>query len=482
MKSRALKTALFLVQSVVAGLALAFLALIAAPDAVDRLRGTWHGAPPLPAVTPSPDAVAATVGPASYSDAVARAAPSVVNIYANKIVTERSVRLVPNPYLQRFSGISVGPPRQRLEQSLGSGVIVSPDGYVLTNHHVIAGADDIQAVLWDGRVTRASVVGSDRETDLAVLRIEGSDLPAMPLSEEVGLRVGDVALAIGNPFGMGQTVTLGIISATGRNQLNLTTYEDFIQTDAAINTGNSGGALINAHGELVGINTAIYTPSGGNVGIGFAIPSDLAREIMSQLLAHGEVRRGTLGVQAQDLNEELAAMLQVPASSGAVVTRVLPDSPAEAAGLRPGDVIRELAGRSVRSRADLANAEGLAPLGESIRLRFLREGRERELQLGLQAPRESRVAGATIDPRLAGAWLSDLPETLRRQGVRGVRVERVDPGSTALGAGLRADDIIVALNRLEVVDMGTLEHALPRSESPAALTVQRGRRLLRLLL
>jgi serine protease DegQ len=369
-KSRALKTVLFLVQSVVAGLALAFLALIAAPDAVDRLRGTWHGAPSPPAVTPVPDAVAPSMGPASYSDAVARAAPSVVNIYANKIVTERSVRLVPNPYLQRFSGISVGPPRQRLEQSLGSGVIVSPDGYVLTNHHVIAGADDIQAVLWDGRVTRASVVGSDRETDLAVLRIEGRDLPAMPLSEEVGLRVGDVALAIGNPFGMGQTVTLGIISATGRNQLNLTTYEDFIQTDAAINTGNSGGALINAHGELVGINTAVFGRGTGAEGIGFAIPVRTASMVLEQIVRHGFVVRGWLGLEYVDA----PTMSGATTRRGVAVAAVYPASPADQAGLRPGDILLSLDGTDIADQNDLRNREAALPPGSKSQVSGLRAG------------------------------------------------------------------------------------------------------------
>ncbi|HRQ65230.1 MAG TPA: Do family serine endopeptidase [Xanthomonadaceae bacterium] len=417
----------------------------------------------------------------SLAPMLERVTPAVVNVHSRTRVRVRNP-LMDDPFFRHFFGLP-NAPQERIQQSLGSGVVVDAEqGLVLTNHHVIAGAEDILVTLADGRTLNATFVGADPDTDVAVVRVPAENLDALALADSSRLRVGDFVVAVGNPFGLGQTVTSGIVSALGRTGLRGLGYQNFIQTDASINPGNSGGALVNLHGELVGINTAIYTPSGGNVGIGFAIPSDLAREIMSQLLAHGEVRRGTLGVQAQDLNEELAAMLQVPASSGAVVTRVLPDSPAEAAGLRPGDVIRELAGRSVRSRADLANAEGLAPLGESIRLRFLREGRERELQLGLQAPRESRVAGATIDPRLAGAWLSDLPETLRRQGVRGVRVERVDPGSTALGAGLRADDIIVALNRLEVVDMGTLEHALPRSESPAALTVQRGRRLLRLLL
>jgi serine protease DegQ len=415
----------------------------------------------------------------SLAPMLERVTPAVVNVHSRTRVRVRNP-LMDDPFFRHFFGLPHAP-QERIQQSLGSGVVVDAEqGLVLTNHHVIAGAEDILVTLADGRTLSATFVGADPDTDVAVVRVAADNLSALVLADSSRLRVGDFVVAVGNPFGLGQTVTSGIVSALGRTGLRGLGYQNFIQTDASINPGNSGGALVNLRGELVGINTAIYTPSGGNVGIGFAIPSDLAREIMGQLLAHGEVRRGTLGVQAQDLNEELAAMLQVPAGSGAVVTRVLPGSPAESAGLRPGDVIRELAGRSVRSRADLANAEGLAPLGERIRLRFLREGREREVQLGLQAPREMRVAGADIDHRLAGAWLSELPEMLRRQGARGVRVERVDPGSAALGAGLRADDIIVGINRLEVADMGTLERVLPRSESPLALTVQRGRQLLQL--
>jgi serine peptidase DegS len=367
MTSPVLKSVLFLLQSAVLGLALAFLALVFAPDAVERLRG---GAGPATAPGTTAEPVASAAGPASYGDAVARAAPSVVNIYANKIVTERAVRLVPNPYLQRFSGISVGPPRQRLEQSLGSGVIVSSDGFVLTNHHVIAGADDIQAVLWDGRVTRASVVGSDRETDLAVLRIEGSGLPAMALSEEVSLRVGDVVLAIGNPFGMGQTVTLGIISATGRNQLNLSTYEDFIQTDAAINTGNSGGALINAHGELVGINTAVFGRGTGAEGIGFAIPVRTAAMVLEQIVRHGFVVRGWLGLEYVDA-PPLAGQ---PVRRGVAVAAVYPASPAERAGLRPGDILLTLDGDDILDQNDLRNREAALPPGYRSQVSGLRAG------------------------------------------------------------------------------------------------------------
>jgi serine protease DegQ len=407
--------------------------------------------------------------------------PAVVNVHSRTRVRV-SNPLMDDPFFRHFFGLP-NAPQERIQQSLGSGVVVDAErGLVLTNHHVIAGAEDILVTLADGRTLNATFVGADPDTDVAVVRVPADDLSALPLADTSNLRVGDFVVAVGNPFGLGQTVTSGIVSALGRTGLRGLGYQNFIQTDASINPGNSGGALVNLRGELVGINTAIYSPSGGNVGIGFAIPSDLAREIMAQLLVHGEVRRGTLGVQAQDLNEELAAMLQAPPGSGAVVTRVLRGSPADTAGLRPGDVIRELAGRSVRSRADLANAEGLAPLGDRIRLRFLREGREQEAQLSLQALGEARVAGAAVDPRLRGAWLSELPDALRRQGARGVRVERVDPGSVALGAGLRSDDIIVGLNRLEVANLETLERALRQSESPVLLTVQRGRRLLRVTL
>lgn len=370
MKSSPLKNFLFLLQSAVLGLAVAFLAVLVAPDAVDRLRGNWHE--PAPAAAPLPEETSDGLGagPVSYSDAVGRAAPSVVNIYANKVVTERAVRLVPNPYLQRFSGISVGPPRQRLEQSLGSGVIVSSDGYVLTNHHVIAGADDIQAVLWDGRVTRARVVGSDRETDLAVLRIEGSNLPAMTLSGEVGLRVGDVALAIGNPFGMGQTVTLGIISATGRNQLNLSTYEDFIQTDAAINTGNSGGALINAHGELVGINTAVFGRGTGAEGIGFAIPVRTAAMVLDQIVRHGFVVRGWMGLEYVDA----PALSSENGRRGVTVAAVYPSSPADQAGLRPGDILLSLDDDEIVDQNDLRTREAALSPGSTSKLSGLRAG------------------------------------------------------------------------------------------------------------
>ncbi|MBB5015166.1 S1C family serine protease [Rehaibacterium terrae] len=356
----------FLLQAAVAGLALAFLVSQLTPGAAAGLR-RWAGLPTPAAVTgpamPPP-------GPASYADAVSRAAPAVVNIYADKIVTERSLRLVPDPLMQRYSTLTLGPPRQRLERSLGSGVLVSGDGYVLTNHHVIAGAGDIRIVLQDGRVTQARVVGSDGDTDLAVLKIEGEHLPALPLDTPGPLRVGDVVLAIGNPFGLGQTVTQGIVSALGRNQLHIATYEDFIQTDAAINRGNSGGALVNARGELVGINTAVFTQRVPDAnGIGFAIPVSTARMVLDHIVREGGVVRGWLGAEYFDGSGRVAG-----SAHGVTISAVHPGSPAELAGLRPGDVLTELDGSAIADPLELRRREAdLAP-GTRVALAGMRAG------------------------------------------------------------------------------------------------------------
>lgn len=358
-------TARFLLQAAVAGLALAFLVSQLVPGAVAGLR-RWAGLPTPASAEPTKP----PTGPASYADAVSRAAPAVVNIYADKIVTERSLRLVPDPLMQRYSTLTLGPPRQRLERSLGSGVLVSTDGYVLTNHHVIAGAGDIRIVLQDGRVTQARVVGSDGDTDLAVLKIEGEHLPALPLDTSGPLRVGDVVLAIGNPFGLGQTVTQGIVSALGRNQLHIATYEDFIQTDAAINRGNSGGALVNARGELVGINTAVFTQRVPDAnGIGFAIPVSTARMVLDHIVREGGVVRGWLGAEYLDGSGRIAG-----SAPGVTISAIHPGSPAERAGLRPGDVLTELDGSAIGDPLELRRREAdLAP-GTRVALAGMRAG------------------------------------------------------------------------------------------------------------
>ncbi len=317
---------------------------------------------------------------ASYADAVARAAPAVVNIYTSKIVIRESHPLYNDPLFKPFFRDPRFAPRLDTQTSLGSGVIISPQGYILTSNHVIAGADEIAVLLRNGTQLKAQAIGSDPETDLAVLKVEGENLPAITVGSSADLRVGDVVLAIGNPFGVGQTVTQGIISATGRNQLGLNTFEDFIQTDAAINPGNSGGALINASGQLVGINTAIFSRSGGSQGIGFAIPINLARDVMTQIIEHGQVVRGWLGVEGADMSAALAARLGLPDRKGVLLTRVLPEGPAELAGLKANDVLLEIAGTPIEDVRGALNLIARSKPGDKLTIRGLRDGKFFEVE------------------------------------------------------------------------------------------------------
>ncbi|WP_407650610.1 Do family serine endopeptidase [Halomonas piscis] len=320
-------------------------------------------------------------GPASYADAVDRAAPAVVNVYSTRIVERDQHPLMSDPFFQQFFDNDDATGQQRMLSSLGSGVIVSQDGYVLTNHHVIQGADQIQVALRDGRETLARVIGTDPESDLAILRIGLDDLPSIKLSDSEEVTVGDVALAIGNPFGVGQTVTMGIISATGRSHLGLSAYEDFIQTDAAINPGNSGGALINPDGALVGINTAIFSRSGGSQGIGFAIPANLAHGIMDELVTKGRVIRGWLGIEAQALSRELAASFGLRTPQGMIVAGVAQDGPAERAGLQPGDVLLALSDEPILdARSTMSDIAELTP-GTELSLTIVRSGEKQTLEL-----------------------------------------------------------------------------------------------------
>ncbi|MGD9000913.1 MAG: Do family serine endopeptidase [Granulosicoccaceae bacterium] len=370
------KSIVFLLQAISVGLAAFIVIVFLKPDLLES---------PAPVVefheqqAPLSNGAPAS-GPVSYADAVQRAAPSVVNIYTAKLVTERRNPLFDDPFFQRFFGEQLGEPRQRLETSLGSGVILSADGYIVTNNHVIRGADEIRVALANGDTPRAEIIGTDPDTDLAVLKINYESLPAITFGDSTAMRVGDVVLAIGNPFGVGQTVTLGIVSATGRNQLGINTFEDFIQTDAAINPGNSGGALINAHGQLVGINTAIFSKTGGSQGIGFAIPLSLARDVMQQIIEHGRVMRGWLGIEAQDLNPELAESFKLPDTHGVLVAGVLRGGPADEAGLLPGDVLVSINDQAVlNSRNSLNQIAGFMP-GSSIRLGVIRAGKRIELE------------------------------------------------------------------------------------------------------
>jgi len=328
-------------------------------------------------------------GPYSYADAVAGAAPAVANLYTTKVIekSEQQAPLSKDPLFQRFFSDNL-PRQRRMESSLGSAVIMSSEGYLLTNNHVTANAEQIVVALKDGRETLARVIGSDPETDLAVLKIDLADLPVITVGHSDRIRVGDVTLAIGNPFGVGQTVTMGIISATGRNQLGLNTYEDFIQTDAAINRGNSGGALVDAGGNLIGINTAIISESGGSQGIGFAIPVKLALEVMKSIIEHGQVIRGWLGVEVQSLTQELAESFGQEGRPGIVVAGVYRDGPAARAGLQPGDLILSIDRVQSADGRSSMNQVARARPGEKIDIDILRNGKPLTLtaEVGVRPP------------------------------------------------------------------------------------------------
>ncbi|NID07022.1 trypsin-like serine protease [Luteibacter jiangsuensis] len=367
----AARTLAFVARFVVLGLAVAFVVGLFWPGSGAFLRQRFVGTPTPREATAS--ASGGGSGPASYADAVAKAAPSVVNIYANKLVTEQPRELYSDPVLQRIFSVPTGPARTRRQQNLGSGVIVSDDGYVLTNNHVIANADDIQLLLYDGRVASARVVGSDDETDLAVLKVDAGNLPAIQMTDaDSRPRVGDVVLAIGNPFGIGQTVTMGIVSAIGR-QLNLSSLENFIQTDAAINFGNSGGALVNAHGELVGINTSLIGQAVGAEGIGFAIPVQSARNVLDQIVQTGHVVRGWIGADYGAV--PVSADSGLPsAARGVVVNDVSPGGPAALAGIQQRDVLLRLGDEDILDPSDLRRHEASLKPGVPVQISGLRAG------------------------------------------------------------------------------------------------------------
>jgi Do/DeqQ family serine protease len=390
----------------------------------------------------------------SLAPMLAKVTPAVVNISTKTRVRTRNPYFDDPTFRQLFG--NQGVPRERVEQSLGSGVVIDADkGYVLTNHHVVGGADDITVTLQDGRDFKAKLLGSDPETDVAVLQIPAERLQALPIADSSALRVGDFVVAVGDPFGLGQTATSGMVSALGRSGLGKG-FQNFIQTDASINPGNSGGALVNLRGELVGINSMIFTPSGGNVGIGFAIPTDLATGVMKQLLSYGKVRRGNLGVEVQDITPRIAEALRLKDANGAVVTRINEGSPAESAGLQTGDVLTAIDGKPVRSAQDVRNTEGLLPLGAKVKLAVQREGASRDVEATIAAVAIASVDGGKVDPRLAGVTLSDLTAEQKAAGAFGVVLSGVKRGSVAAGAGLKDGDIVVGIQQRRVASVKAL--------------------------
>lgn len=316
----------------------------------------------------------------TYRGAAHKAMPSVVNIFTSKDVRASRHPLLNDPLFRRFFGEQLEDEPQRAS-SLGSGVIVGAEGFILTNHHVIEAADEIDVALADGRKLRAKLVGTDPDTDLAVLRVEGADLPAVTFGQAETMQVGDVVLAIGNPFGVGQTVTMGIVSAVGRSHLGINTFENFIQTDAAINPGNSGGALVDSSGNLVGINSAIYSRSGGSMGIGFAIPVSLARQVMDQIIASGSVVRGWIGVEVQELTVDLAESFKMESTDGTLIAGVLRNGPADRAGVKPGDILTGVDGKSVTDSSSMLNLVAALQPGKIARIQVIRNGKRMDLNV-----------------------------------------------------------------------------------------------------
>lgn len=455
------------------------------------------GADRVPVYLASPNSVQAAASIESgFAPVVKKATPAVVNISTSKVVRSpvagggRPPLPFDDPLFRDFFGDrmpGLGAPRDRRESSLGSGVIVSPEGYVLTNNHVVEAASEIKVLLSDRREFKAKVVGGDPMTDIAVLKLDQKNLPVLPLSDSSKVQVGDIALAIGNPFALNQTVTMGIISGIGRGGLGIEEIEDFIQTDAAINPGNSGGALINGNGDLIGINTAILSGSGGNQGIGFAVPVNLARNVMDQIIKTGKVTRGWVGVGIQEVTPSMAKAFGLPAARGIAVTEVAADSPAMRAGIQVGDVIVAVNGTEVNQANTLRNLIASSAPGSNVRLKLLRNGQEREVSLKLgELPAERRAdrrggsQGGSSEGVLQGVDVEQLTPELARQlgipaSVHGVIVSDVEPSSKAAASGLRRGDVISEVNRKPVATVSELANAVRQSSGQTVLLlVQRG--------
>jgi serine protease Do/serine protease DegQ len=401
---------------------------------------------------------------------------SVVNISTEGRVSAGGSPFQSDPFFERFFNRRPdSQPRQRRTRSLGSGVIIdSESGYVVTNHHVIENADQIRVRLDDGRSFEAKVVGADPEADVAVIQIPAKGLKAINIGDSDTLRVGDFVVAIGNPFGLSQTATFGIVSALGRSGLGIEDYEDFIQTDASINQGNSGGALVNLRGELIGVNTAILARGGGNVGIGFAIPVNMVVSLTAQIIEFGEVRRGRLGVHIQDLTPELAQAFGVEAGSGALISKVMPDSAAKAADLREGDVITMVNGRAIKGATELQNVIGLARADEEIELTYIRDRKSFNKKIRIRAVVAEFGRGIQISESFEGARLEDVDDSSSQNGQPGIRVVEVTSGSAAWQSGLRSGDVILSVNRQWVFSLEDLALIVNGRTSGLLLNIQRG--------
>jgi serine protease Do len=477
-------------------LVIGVLAGIVFSSRLDWLPSAASGPADAPAVPAAP----ALDGPAppNFVQVAKAVMPAVVNISTTRVVRSQGGNSpLDDPFFRQFFGDQFPHqfrmPREQRESSLGSGVIVSPDGYIITNNHVIAKADEIKVLLNDRREFSGKVVGTDPKTDIAVVKINARNLPTIPWGDSDKLEVGEYVLAIGNPFGLNQTVTQGIVSAVGRANVGIADYEDFIQTDAAINPGNSGGAMVNVRGQLVGINTAIFSRSGGYMGIGFAVPSDMARSVMDSLIKNGKVIRGWLGVSIQEVTPDLAKQFGMKEARGALVSEVIPDSPAAAAGLQSGDIITAFEGKPVDSPSLLRNVVAQVPVGTTVKIEVLRDKKTVTLKAKIaEQPQDmsqpdggETAQGEGEDTALSGVEVHVLTPEIANQlglhaGVTGVVVTGVEEGSAAEDAGLQEGDVITEINRHPVRNVGDftrLSKKLSDKDSALLFVIRHGQKL-----
>ncbi|MFW0699313.1 serine endoprotease DegQ [Pantoea sp. R13S299] len=440
------------------------MSLAAAPDAMATLPAQIAGQP-LPSLAPMLEKVL----------------PAVVSVHVEGTDSGAQAQDIPEPLKRFFGQMPGGNTQPQPFEGLGSGVIIdAAKGYVLTNNHVVNGADKINVQLGDGSEYEAKLIGHDEQTDIALIQIQGAkNLTQVKVADSDQLKVGDFAVAIGNPFGLGQTATSGIISALGRSGLNLEGLENFIQTDAAINRGNSGGALVNLNGELIGINTAILASSGGNIGIGFAIPSDMAMNLAQQLIKYGEVKRGQLGIKGTEMTADMAKAFNVDAQRGAFVSEVLPQSAAQKAGVKSGDIITSINDKPITSFAELRVKVGTTPPGEQVKLGLLREGKPLTVTVTLEQSSQTTASAQLMSPALQGATLSDGQT---KTGDKGVKVDTIEKGTPAEQVGLQKDDVIIGVNRSRVQNIAELRKILEGKPPVLALNVVRGDETIYLLL
>ena len=405
----------------------------------------------------------------SLAPMLEKSMPAVVNISTSTNIQVNDNPLLQDPFFRHFYNLP-SQPRKQQKNSLGSGVIVDKEqGLVLTNNHVIDKADKIAVTLNDGRQLNAELVGTDPEADIAVIRIPADHLTQLPIADSSQLRVGDFVVAIGNPFGLGQTVTSGIISALGRSGLGIEGYEDFIQTDASINPGNSGGALVNLQGEFIGMNTAILAPTGGNVGIGFAIPSNMVMSIKDSLVKHGEVRRGLLGITSQDLTPELVNAFNLESKHGAVISSIESNSPAAKAGLEPGDIIVSANGHQVKNSRDIRNIIGLMQIGDEVDIEYFHGNEKKQATATIVKPERPEILGEKLHRKLRGIMLSDSS----KNQIEGVLIEKIDTVSEVWRIGLRPGDVIVSVNRFRIHNLEELRRVID-SNGSLLINIQRG--------